>query len=465
LIIGPISKLLKISKEKKRPSASRFAEKGKWESLLGDDDPPFYICRPTGKFDIPLTLCHPVFEKFMLDCESISFEDERKEKVFKLACAMGNTYNSEDDREESFENILKDFLQYNIDGKDRRKSNEEVRFDALIKLEYSKSEKDALLVGLEYKNESSNTDPYVQVSTYYQEYVIQHARDDDDPILNTCIPCFLVCLHGTRFEIAGAVFGERVTICPLIAENLIVRPDFFEPWINRLTRIFCSLHEAIKTLEKYYSECLLAPEPRIDRETGRFPWIRSYTKNSLEVYFQYKKRCVDILQSLVYLVEENDGTKHIVKFSNTYGYNAHIFCAEHQIAPKIIHYSNINSGYKFIVMEYLDEYETIYSLFSEVNRKELKEIKKAVEIAMGLLHDNNFVHGDFRLNNILAKKVEGKWIIKIIDFEWAGVEGEVKYPYVTMNPRIKWHNEVKPGSLIRKLHDVHLLNQNFISPQ
>ncbi|CAJ0629132.1 13247_t:CDS:1 [Entrophospora sp. SA101] len=403
----------------------------------------------------------------MLDCESTSFDDERKEKIFKLACAMGNTYDSENDREKEFENKLNSFLGYNIDGKDRKKRNcnEEVRFDALVKLEYSKSEKDALLVGFEYKNESSKVDPYVQISTYYQEYVVQHAEDDEDLILNTCIPCFLVCLHGTQFEIAGTVFGERVTICPLIAENLIVRPDFFESWINQLTRIFCSLHEAIKTLEKYYSECLLVPEKKIDRNVGRFPWIRSYTKDSLVVSFQYKKRCVDILQSLVYLVEENDDTKHIVKFSETYGYDAHSFCAEHQIAPKIIHYSDINSGYKFIVMQYLDGYETINSLFSKVKKEDLKEIKNSIKLAVGILHDKNFVHGDFRLNNILAKKVEDRWVIKIIDFEWAGPEGKIRYPYVTMNPKIKWHNEVKPGNLIRKSHDIHLLDEGFITPQ
>ncbi|CAJ0925046.1 15989_t:CDS:2 [Entrophospora sp. SA101] len=410
---SPINKLIKISK-KKRPSASKFAEKGKWESLLSDNDPPFYICRPTGKFDIPLTLCHPVFEKFMLDCESTSFDDERKEKIFKLACAMGDTYDSENDREKEFENKLNNFLGYNIDGKDRKKRNcnEEVRFDALVKLEYSKSEKDALLVGFEYKNESSKVDPYVQISTYYQEYVVQHAEDDEDLILNTCLP----------------------------SENLIVRPDFFESWINQLTRIFCSLHEAIKTLEKYYSECLLVPEKKIDRNVGRFPWIRSYTKDSLVVSFQYKKRCVDILQSLVYLVEKNDDTKHIVKFSGTYGYDAHSFCAEHQIAPKIIHYSDINSGYKFIVMEYLDGYETINSLFSKVKKEDLKEIKNSIKVA-------------------------DRWVIKIIDFEWAGPEGKIRYPYVTMNPKIKWHNEVKPGNLIRKSHDIHLLDEGFITPQ
>ncbi|CAJ0768378.1 7998_t:CDS:2, partial [Entrophospora sp. SA101] len=214
------------------------------------------------------------------------------------------------------------------------------------------------------------------------------------------------CLHGTQFEIAGTVFGERVTICPLIAENLIVRPDFFESWINQLTRIFCSLHEAIKTLEKYYSECLLVPE----------------------------KRLIETWE------EENDDTKHIVKFSETYGYDAHSFCAEHQIAPKIIHYSDINSGYKFIVMEYLDGYETINSLFSKVKKEDLKEIKNSIKVA-------------------------DRWVIKIIDFEWAGPEGKIRYPYVTMNPKIKWHNEVKPGNLIRKSHDIHLLDEGFITPQ
>ncbi|CAJ0925060.1 15994_t:CDS:2, partial [Entrophospora sp. SA101] len=478
----------------------------------------------------------------MLDCESTSFDDERKEKIFKLACAMGDTYDSENDREKEFENKLNSFLGYNIDGKDRKKRNcnEEVRFDALVKLEYSKSEKDALLVGFEYKNESSKVDPYVQISTYYQEYVVQHAEDDEDLILNTCIPCFLVCLHGARFEIAGAVFGERVTICPLIAENLVVRPDFFESWINRLTRIFCSLHEAIKTLEKYYSECLLVPEKKIDRNVGRFPWIRSYTKDSLVVSFQYKKCCVDILQSLVYLVEENDDTKHIVKFSETYGYDAHSFCAEHQIAPKIIHYSDINSGYKFIVMQYLDGYETINSLFSKVKKEDLKEIKNSIKLArlpegtnciikfvktygddvhelcytngfapelfaintinlseyklvvmedleeqgykcvreiwrllslddretlkskinraIKNIHSAKYVHGDMRIDNIMAKMYKTEWSIKIVNFDWAGTLNEAKYPLSILDEKYtEYHEDAHYGSHIKHEHDLHLI--------
>jgi hypothetical protein len=52
--------------------------------------------------------------------------------------------------------------------------------------------------------------------------------------------------------------------------------------------------------------------------------------------------------------------------------------------------------------------------------------------------------------------------IKIIDFDWAGKEGNTIYP-MHINPGIKWHQDVGPGKPILRIHDKELLESEFTS--
>ena len=50
--------------------------------------------------------------------------------------------------------------------------------------------------------------------------------------------------------------------------------------------------------------------------------------------------------------------------------------------------------------------------------------------------NNNYCHGDFRSLNILVDKPDTS--IKLIDFDWSGIHGQVKYPIFINNTQIKW---------------------------
>lgn len=49
---------------------------------------------------------------------------------------------------------------------------------------------------------------------------------------------------------------------------------------------------------------------------------------------------------------------------------------------------------------------------------------KELQVLIRSFHDKNFVHGDLRCPNIIC---DGEKVM-IVDFNWAGKEGEVSYP-------------------------------------
>ena len=63
-------------------------------------------------------------------------------------------------------------------------------------------------------------------------------------------------------------------------------------------------------------------------------------------------------------------------------------------------------------------------------------------------------HGDLRGPNFI---VSGKRVI-LLDFDWGGEEGEVFYP-ADINMQLTWHGDVQPGALIRREHDIFMLER------
>ena len=58
-----------------------------------------------------------------------------------------------------------------------------------------------------------------------------------------------------------------------------------------------------------------------------------------------------------------------------------------------------------------------------------KDANAKIRQAVDTFHKEGFVHGDLRAANIFVKKLnDGEWDVQLIDFDWAGREGEVRYP-------------------------------------
>ena len=85
-------------------------------------------------------------------------------------------------------------------------------------------------------------------------------------------------------------------------------------------------------------------------------------------------------------------------------------------------------------------------------------VKDNVVTVMNSFHDLGYAHGDLRGENIM---IAGDGQVKIVDFDWAGLAGQIQYPHF-MNQEIRWHINAQPAKLIQTEHDVHLLNSYFI---
>lgn len=82
----------------------------------------------------------------------------------------------------------------------------------------------------------------------------------------------------------------------------------------------------------------------------------------------------------------------------------------------------------------------------------------AVQDALGLLHGAAMVHGDVRFPNILVADGNGdeRTQTHILDFDWAGVEGQVRYP-LGLFAGNGWADGVADCALIEAAHDLHML--------
>ncbi|KAH9941231.1 uncharacterized protein BXZ73DRAFT_98445 [Epithele typhae] len=77
--------------------------------------------------------------------------------------------------------------------------------------------------------------------------------------------------------------------------------------------------------------------------------------------------------------------------------------------------------------------------------------------AVTLLHKDDFVFGNLRRGNLIAQD-DGR--VMLVDFDWCGKCGDAKYPLdINLDPRIPWNTEVRPGALIKKDHDLYMLQR------
>ena len=130
----------------------------------------------------------------------------------------------------------------------------------------------------------------------------------------------------------------------------------------------------------------------------------------------------------------------LVTFCKSYSKEVHICVASSGHAPEFLGMEILSDEWLMVVMEYVNG-----SSWDEAIDKPLAELRAAVLS----LHGASFVHGDLRPNNILVMS----GIVCIIDFEWAGVAGQVVYPFLMNHSDVTWPDNAKHGQSIKQAHD------------
>ena len=229
-------------------------------------------------------------------------------------------------------------------------------------------------------------------------------------------------------------------------------------------RFFGAAKSAILSLKNYYEfelPRLLAHKPLIP-PNPRFLYPNTYRlleNPDLLQYFRYTGKHVepgqgkwDISRRLLYFAEAAEGIpKNLcIKFVRRYGKEADQHCAQRLIAPALYGLEALHGGWYMIVMEAIDLQK--YSLLCDMRLqdKQRKRIRDKLLDCLRSLHNDGMVHGDIRDTNLLVGPDDN---IKLIDFDWAGQFGEVRYPMNINRSTVVRPPTVFDGELVTPEHD------------
>ncbi|KAH9906584.1 uncharacterized protein BXZ73DRAFT_60923 [Epithele typhae] len=249
-------------------------------------------------------------------------------------------------------------------------------------------------------------------------------------ILNSCFtPSFVIGVDGPHISISGIMITGKPIVQHL--RDIWLSQDHHRDGEVLLenARVLYALKLALERLHTFYTDL---PLPTTDAYRF-FPLATRYSApDGRPVNLTY----IDVLKkpgesSTVFLARlDVPEPRHVVvKFAERYGVRAHELLAEAGLAPALLYHGAVwpgedYHGHEMVVMEHVEGVPAFEPEWQSAAAPE-------VERAMKILYDNGMVHGDLRPPNILLlhgweQGVEGR--VRIIDFDWAGREGEVRYP-------------------------------------
>jgi hypothetical protein len=151
-----------------------------------------------------------------------------------------------------------------------------------------------------------------------------------------------------------------------------------------------------------------------------FPFVdqvKSLTGDEL-VSWTYESRLIP--DKLLFRVRLPNQKPAIVKFTQLYSLEAHCYCAELVLAPRVLGFSSIfNNEWHVVLMDAVDAtYVPAVSLDGAMRLK----VYQAACAALERFHAGGFVHGDYRDCNLLWTKTAplGDIHVWITDFDYAG---------------------------------------------
>ena len=139
----------------------------------------------------------------------------------------------------------------------------------------------------------------------------------------------------------------------------------------------------------------------------------------------------------------------------SYGNDVHAYLARHGMAPQLRGTSSVQDCAILVVMQLLEDgWMTLFHYRRNVYRQGIPEphrskLLERLEQILEYLNGVKMVHGDFRMANVMLKKGEEEKAL-LIDFDWAGEAGKVRYPITRSRG---FHYPGSPGGCIEATHD------------
>ncbi|KAG2105512.1 uncharacterized protein F5147DRAFT_242554 [Suillus discolor] len=411
----------------------------------------------------PIQLFNPAFAYFSskaFDPEYV-VPNEVLRDIQNLMPTFAAIHPSENDRKVNLTPLLEKVIQQTLLHMKGRRGGHILDADAIAVHVHGRIP--IHLVVVEEKNEvgDGGSDPSVQASFSF----VHLTRDSQYTELRSKCNCptFLVVHAGPWLAVLGAVFTEKYIVQRLTDFIWIpVRSALDDDQFLRIGRVLYALTESVAQLRDWYDNVLECGEPPYDttRPTVHsrfFPTPHTYLRDEIPVQFKYERPLERDASCVTYLAktQEDNPINVVVKFVTRYGEDVHMAMAEAGFAPKLLYYGKIDvrkgmpsyGGLRMVVMEYVDGTTACSSL------RLPPSFHQELEDAMKCCHEKGFVFCDLRKPNIMITK-DGK--VQLIDFDWAGRKGEVKYP-VSISPAIKWPKGAQGLGPILEEHDRDML--------
>lgn len=335
-------------------------------------------------------------------------------------------------------------------------------------------------VNTECKNKIGSTlaDPYLQSAIYYHHYT----KYVVDIVQNSRFPCLHLyyfgksssiqvfrrsvdfgTFSGSHLGFAGSAFSDRVHYEPLT--SLI--PLCFSPhdtdMLDTITRFFGAFQNAASKLETYYKNLLAStfttsPTSPID-SAARFPYPTTFTRLDNNVKTSFKLEHQPLPDKLLYIGRTEAGVQVVVKFVRSYSRALHEHCASLACAPLLLGLESLAGGWSMVVMEFMNDYKMLSDLKDRASIS--TRLRPMVTTLVDSFHAKNLVHGDIRDSNLLVLVRQDQLEMKLVDFDWGGLENEAHYPIIINNLTISRPPNVVGGQTITKDHDLWMVRRMF----
>jgi hypothetical protein len=258
---------------------------------------------------------------------------------------------------------------------------------------------------------------------------------------------------GPHISFSGAIRAERPHFQVLTSSIPLFCHKADTKTRDSLARHFGAFKKAIRKLRQCY-DTLQVPA-LIEDLSPQFPDPRTYPslETNSTVKFEYVRRMYE--KKLLFLGKTDSGERICVKFVRRYSREAHEKCATMGIAPRLRGFKGIGAGWTMVIMDDLSEE------YKPFNKEAPGAGKADIEAKLKELHQAHFVHGDIRDTNIMVR-MDGKPGFMLVDFDWAGVAGDVCYP-ANVNKAGIWRPDDVFGRMpITTQHDIAMLKYIFL---
>ena len=227
---------------------------------------------------------------------------------------------------------------------------------------------------------------------------------------------------------------------------------------DTVTRILSAFKNAASKLEAYYKEL---PTTTLASQEARLPYPTTFTHLQTQVKAPLKLERQATPGRPDRLLFQGWTERHpvVFKFVRSYSKDLHKHCADLAFAPLLLGFEELPGNWLMVVMEYMDDYKP-FSTFEDPASIST-QLQQMVTELVASFHAQNLVHGAIRDSNLLVRVKDGKLGMKLIDFDWGGREGEVRYPALINKFTVVRPSSVIGGQLITTDHDLEMVKNIF----